>query len=159
MAANIARLRKQRGWDQKELAARVTEAGRAMSASVISKTEKRERRVDVDDLVAFAAALNVTPAALLLPHRDQGGPIEVAGQPMPWGRAWRWMHGEAPLPGSEAEDDFGVFMTWLTTNRPYLTREEVARFIGPAVPTSDADWDVDTGRVWKDATREEDDDG
>ena len=66
LAAAVAKLRASRRWDQKALAARVTEAGRPMSASVLGKVEAGTRRVDVDDLVALAFALEVPAAKLLL---------------------------------------------------------------------------------------------
>ena len=67
----VAELRKRRGWDQKRLAELATEAGRPMSASMVGKVEAAARRVDVDDLVALAFALEVSPARLLLSaHRD-----------------------------------------------------------------------------------------
>ncbi|GGZ80300.1 helix-turn-helix domain-containing protein [Streptomyces echinoruber] len=65
VAAAVAALRQSRGWDQRHLAERVTEAGRPMSTSVLGKIEAGARRVDVDDLVALAAALEVSPARLL----------------------------------------------------------------------------------------------
>lgn len=71
VATVVAELRKRRGWDQKRLAELVTEAGRPMSASMLGKIEGGGRRVDVDDLVALAFALEVSPARLLLSaHRD-----------------------------------------------------------------------------------------
>lgn len=71
VATAVAELRKRRGWDQKRLAELVTEAGRPMSASMVGKVEAAARRVDVDDLVALAFALEVSPARLLLSaHRD-----------------------------------------------------------------------------------------
>lgn len=65
VAAAVTAQRQRRGWDQAYLAQRVTEAGRPMSASVLGKVEAGARRVDVDDLVALAAALDVTPQQLL----------------------------------------------------------------------------------------------
>lgn len=66
VAESIARLRRERGLEQRDLAELVTGAGRTMSASVLSKIESGARRVDVDDLVAIAAALEVSPALLVL---------------------------------------------------------------------------------------------
>src|SRR5579875_2632397 len=66
-ADNLAKIRSSRRMSQAELAGRVTQLGRPMSASVVSKTEKLDRRIDVDDLIAFAIALGVTPNRLLLP--------------------------------------------------------------------------------------------
>lgn len=89
VAAAIVRHRRRRGWEQSALATRVTEAGRPMSASVLGKVEASTRRVDVDDLVALATALEVSPSALLglgdpAPAEDTpgtaGGPVETAAR-------------------------------------------------------------------------------
>lgn len=81
VASAIAEHRLQRSWDQAYLAARVSEAGRSMSASVLGKVEAGARRVDVDDLVAIAAALGVA-AEQLLPggtRTEAVDPFEEAG--------------------------------------------------------------------------------
>jgi transcriptional regulator with XRE-family HTH domain len=72
VAAAVAAHRQRRGLDQAALAAAVTAAGRPMSASVLGKIESAARRVDVDDLVALAAALDVEPAQLL----PGGAPVD-----------------------------------------------------------------------------------
>ncbi|MFC9812726.1 helix-turn-helix domain-containing protein [Streptomyces virginiae] len=63
----IERLRTSRGFAQRELAARVTELGHPMINTILSRIERTRRRCDVDDLVAIAAALGVSPLALLQP--------------------------------------------------------------------------------------------
>jgi transcriptional regulator with XRE-family HTH domain len=65
VAAAVAKHRQRRGWDQRYLAELVTAGGRPMSASVLGKIESGARRIDVGDLVAIAAALDVPPARLL----------------------------------------------------------------------------------------------
>ncbi|MFE7516120.1 helix-turn-helix domain-containing protein [Streptomyces sp. NPDC057540] len=65
VAAAVLAQRQQRGWDQRRLAERVSQTGRPMSLSVLGKVEAGARRVDVDDLVALAVALDVAPAQLL----------------------------------------------------------------------------------------------
>ncbi|MEU9643607.1 helix-turn-helix transcriptional regulator [Streptomyces sp. NPDC048188] len=87
MASAVTAHRQRRGWDQAYFAERVTEAGRPMSASVLGKVESGARRVDVDDLVALAAALEVRPQELLPgggsaadqpdPPRETSGPGTV----------------------------------------------------------------------------------
>lgn len=72
LALVVAALRQQRGYDQRTLAARVEATGRPMSASVLGKIETRTRRVDVDDLVALAAALDIRPVQLLPVGPDEG---------------------------------------------------------------------------------------
>jgi transcriptional regulator with XRE-family HTH domain len=82
VAAAVTAHRQRHGWDQRHLAARVTDAGRPMSPSVLGKVEAGARRVDVDDLVALATALEVAPAQLL-PGADAGAsdPFEEAAAP------------------------------------------------------------------------------
>lgn len=71
VASQVTAHRQRRGWDQRTLAERVTAAGRPMSTSVLGKVEASARRVDIDDLVALAAALEVPPARLLSDTDDQ----------------------------------------------------------------------------------------
>lgn len=61
----IERARTSRGFAQRRLADRVTALGRPMTFTTLSRIERRQRRCDVDDLVAIAAALGVSPLALL----------------------------------------------------------------------------------------------
>lgn len=68
VARNVQRFRMMRGLTLGELSARVTAVGRPMSANTLSTLELLNRRADVDDLVALASALDVSPAALLMPH-------------------------------------------------------------------------------------------
>jgi hypothetical protein len=84
---------------QAELAERVAEIGRPMSGPVVSKTEKLDRRMDVDDLIAFAAALNTTPNRLLLQgSADRSEEIDLTpGMRVPAFDAWHWATGEVPL--------------------------------------------------------------
>lgn len=101
-AVNLAEVRDSRHMSQAELAGRMIEIGRPMSASVVSKTEKQDRRIDVDDLVAFAVALDTTPNRLLLTggvdeRRDVELTSEVRLSEM---AAWRWANGEEPLPSA-----------------------------------------------------------
>ncbi|MEV6394418.1 helix-turn-helix transcriptional regulator [Streptomyces sp. NPDC051907] len=69
-AQAIERIRTARGHSQRQLAALVTARGRPMTFTALSRLERTVRRCDIDDLVALAAALGVSPCALL------GGPVE-----------------------------------------------------------------------------------
>lgn len=98
VAANLAAIRSNRGINQAELADRVTLLGRPMSGPVVSKTEKLDRRVDVDDLVAFAVALNTTPNRLLLTADADGSEIDLTPNATVWtSQAWMWATGKLPL--------------------------------------------------------------
>ncbi|MFJ8804202.1 helix-turn-helix domain-containing protein [Streptomyces sp. NPDC102487] len=93
VAQAVANLRHARGWDQRTLAARLTDAGRPVSASIVGKIEAGTRRVDVDDLVALGVAFEVLPARLLplpagdLPTRTEppgpSDPFEAGAEPGP----------------------------------------------------------------------------
>ncbi|MFG2158223.1 helix-turn-helix domain-containing protein [Streptomyces olivaceus] len=64
-ARTIEILRAERGLGQCQLAARCAALGRPMSNTMLSRIELAKLRCDIDDLVAIAAALKVSPAALL----------------------------------------------------------------------------------------------
>lgn len=64
-ARTIEILRTERGLSQRELAARVTALGRPMSNTMLSRIERAQRRCDIDDLIAIAEALLVSPLVLL----------------------------------------------------------------------------------------------
>ncbi|MFE4855873.1 helix-turn-helix domain-containing protein [Streptomyces sp. NPDC056670] len=64
-ARNIEHLRLARGLSQRQLAERCTVLGRPMTNTALSRTERARRRCDIDDLVAIATALGVSPGSLL----------------------------------------------------------------------------------------------
>jgi transcriptional regulator with XRE-family HTH domain len=65
VAANVKRLRKERGWTLAQLSAQLEEAGHRLGVPVLSKIELGDRGIDVDDLAAFARVFEVDPASLL----------------------------------------------------------------------------------------------
>jgi transcriptional regulator with XRE-family HTH domain len=66
VADNVRRLRDIRRLTTAGLAERVSARGVPMLPTTVTKIEKKNRRVTVDELAALADALNVAPAALLL---------------------------------------------------------------------------------------------
>ncbi|MEV0266053.1 helix-turn-helix transcriptional regulator [Streptomyces sp. NPDC050617] len=64
-ACNIERLRLLCGLSQHDVAERCIALGRPMTNTTLSRTERARRRCDVDDLVTIAAALGISPSALL----------------------------------------------------------------------------------------------
>jgi transcriptional regulator with XRE-family HTH domain len=99
VSANIRRLREQRRMSLADLAQELARVGRPMAASAVHKVETGERRADVDDLVAFALALEVTPYALLLPDvRTSTGSVPMTPtMAAPDARtAWVWATDEQP---------------------------------------------------------------
>lgn len=79
VAENMLRLRTVRGLSTRQLSTRLAELGRKIPASGITRMALLERRVDVDDLVALAAALEVEPAQLMLPPSDLTIEVFIGG--------------------------------------------------------------------------------
>jgi transcriptional regulator with XRE-family HTH domain len=66
VAENIKGSRTRAGMSVRGLSAKLEELGRPILPSGITKIEQGGRRVDADDLVAIATALDVSPTRLLL---------------------------------------------------------------------------------------------
>jgi transcriptional regulator with XRE-family HTH domain len=82
-----------------QLARRLADTDRPLTANTVSEVENGARRVDVDDLTALAAALGVSPLFLLLPHEfREGETVQLAGVGEVAVRdAWAWMRDGLPL--------------------------------------------------------------
>lgn len=138
VAANIARLRKRSGMTSRELAGRLTAAGRSVSQSSVTRMERAERIVTADDLAALAVAFGVSPAALLLPLEDSPeAAVDVTGA----GRvsadaAWSWASGERPLAG---EDTRTAAMEYALASLPPNRREARQHPAGQAAEAARAD--------------------
>lgn len=167
-AGRLAEIRSGRHMSQAELADRTTQLGRPMSASVVSKTEKSDRRMDVDDLIAFAVALGVTPNRLLLPAsvRDDE-PVELLPEVRVSAMdAWKWATGDEPLPNGWAPEGMQILIRddferlFNRENRPHNVPEpffhnvghdvrdhpDLVRMIATVVTTA-KERGLDTGRL------------
>jgi len=65
VAANVERLRKARRMSLSDLSARLAEAGRPTGDTVLHRQAQGGRRIDADDLAAFAEVFGVSVTALL----------------------------------------------------------------------------------------------
>lgn len=65
VAENIAAFRRRSEMSTRELSAALAAAGRPIPASGITRIEHRQRRVDVDDLMAFSKVLGFSVKAPL----------------------------------------------------------------------------------------------
>jgi transcriptional regulator with XRE-family HTH domain len=112
-ADNIADLRERAGMTQAMLADAVTRMGRTVNRVSVGKTETGDRRIDADDLAAFAIAIGVTPNRLLLSGTASAeAVIEVRpGRLVSELDAWQWALGEKPL-------DKGNEREFVAENRP-----------------------------------------
>lgn len=99
VAENLLRVRRCRGLSVRALSAAMAKAGRSVSADAISRMETGQRRIDVDDVVAFAVVLGVSPLALLMPMtHSPTDMIEVTGAgAVAAADAWSWAGGQSPL--------------------------------------------------------------
>ncbi|MFF4425048.1 helix-turn-helix domain-containing protein [Streptomyces sp. NPDC001549] len=106
VAANVRRLRDDvRGWSTYELAGRLAKAGRPIAPSAVAKIERGERQVSVDDLMALAVVLGVSPVTLLLPvDARQSTEVTGAGQ-VDAKAAWHWAWCNDPLRFPDGVDD------------------------------------------------------
>lgn len=150
---NLRALRDAQGMKTAGLAAAVTELGVPMTASTVTKIEIQSRRVNVDELVALALALDVSPVTLLLPRQapdtDPSDPqserVGITDRvSVPWETAWRWMHGEWPYSHGEwpsvAKPEH--IRRFRAVNRPYEGEpiSEAGRMLGERLRA--ATWEV-----------------
>ncbi len=101
VARNIERIRRARYLAYTELSARLHDLGREIPTWGLRKIESGGRRVDSDDLVALALALNVSPIALLLPT-EAARLVDKCDQ-YPAERLWKWAAGVDSLGGDVLE--------------------------------------------------------
>jgi hypothetical protein len=131
VAANLRRIRREREVSTAALSKRLDAIAWPILDTGITKTEKEQRKVDVDDLVALALALGVTPNRLLLPDVEGVNALNihvltavVHGRPE---ELWQWAQGERPLhvPVPDADSWLGSGehprLEFSYVNRPYLT--------------------------------------
>lgn len=123
IGTTVRRLRHERGLDLRRLAERLAEEGRPISLAQLSKLELGQRRVDVDDLVALAVVLNVTPSQLLMPDPPAEGEDQVVQltphRRVGWHRAWRWMCGDLWLDDALRPDSDEDEAEWHQAARPH----------------------------------------
>jgi transcriptional regulator with XRE-family HTH domain len=102
VSENVARLREKRNLGLRGLAKKLGDAGRPLTHSAVDQIEKGKRRVDVDDLVALAVALDVSPATLLMPaNTDMFTAIVATGVngTVSAKRLWNWLNASYALRG------------------------------------------------------------
>jgi transcriptional regulator with XRE-family HTH domain len=118
----VRRWREERRLTLPGLSERLKAVGRPILPSGLSKIELGERRADVDDLVALAIALEVSPAALLMPNEPTGERVDLTeNRRVSFNNAWSWATGEGPLlePGEELELHDPRYQRFIRENRPH----------------------------------------
>jgi transcriptional regulator with XRE-family HTH domain len=105
VAKQVVAIRKRREWTQADLADRLAEIGYTMTRSVLAKVEAGHRQgVGINDVLALAAALGVSPVHLFIPY-ERSHQIEITSERRVSAlAARRWVHGWSPLPKSDTAE-------------------------------------------------------
>jgi transcriptional regulator with XRE-family HTH domain len=116
-AARLREARNARGWTQQELANAMEALGAPMDRTTIAKLEKGQRQARVEELVALAAALDVSPLYLILPLRIDTTVRLTPKLTVEAIEALKWARGEGPLdPANERTYRFQAptapWVTW-----------------------------------------------
>ena len=157
VAANLKRLRNQRKLSVRALSARTygflrprfvagpppADEPFGIPPNGISEIENGLRRVDVDDLIALAVALDVSPAVLLMPTPDpemsdrngEGVVYLDPGDPLDTRQVWNWLTAKDSLTtgamadaqeDAESDDpdlDYHERKIWRERSLPRFARE------------------------------------
>jgi hypothetical protein len=85
-----------------QLSRELGNAGRDIPPLGLGRIESGERRVDVDELTALAAAFGICPATLLMPEAEDAEAIVQLTGAGKWQaqKVWSWLTGSYPLEGS-----------------------------------------------------------
>lgn len=118
VSANVRRLREASNLGYAQLARRVKAAGRGIPELGLRRIEEGQRRVDTDDLMALAVALDVSPITLLMPPiTDVDDAVDTVVGTVIAHQLWRWLAAETPLTGDSPSEVFGFISrsvpTWL----------------------------------------------
>lgn len=104
VAENVQDLRERSRLKQADVVERLSEQGVKMLKTTLSKIENGQRSITVDELVALAYVLEVSPLVLLLPRENvsyQVTPEETASARL----VYEWMIGELRPPFPWPEDE------------------------------------------------------
>jgi transcriptional regulator with XRE-family HTH domain len=96
---NLARWRKERRLSLAQLSARVGDLGVPINLNSLNKIEHANRGIDLDELVALARALNVSPLVLVFPLGRERVVEVLPGTDVDTWAAVQWFTGEGPFPG------------------------------------------------------------
>jgi transcriptional regulator with XRE-family HTH domain len=93
----LRELRESRHLNQQQLAERLSQFDISLDRSAIAKIENLKRDVSVEDAVAFAAALNVSPITLMSP-RGAKPAVAIGNMSMNADQFRDWARGSLPAP-------------------------------------------------------------
>ena len=110
VAERARALRMDRGLTtHQKMAEALTAQGWPTNRSTVVRFESGKRGITVDDLVALAVALNVSPGWLLLPPETGNEEIPLVGSvTTPAWAAWQWVDGLDPLPTLSEDEGYNT---------------------------------------------------
>jgi transcriptional regulator with XRE-family HTH domain len=139
VARSVREVRDRRGWSAQQLADACKAAGAqsVLDRSALASIENgRRQRIGVDQLLALAFALDVSPLRLLLPLDDDELIQVVPSTTVTAAEARRWIRGTDQLPGLDHRQfameaprldpalSFEEGMRWLEERLARFTREQ-----------------------------------
>jgi transcriptional regulator with XRE-family HTH domain len=126
VSENVNRHRLKRKLGLRGLAKKLGEVGRPLTHSAVDQIEKGTRRVDVDDLMALAAALDVSPITLLMPAEVDVSTVVVATglhEKVTAKRLWSWLNASYPVKGA--------VLAFYSDALPSWERDQMEKQLGP----------------------------
>ena len=101
--ARLREVRRLKGWTQQQLADALASAGVKLDASGITRMERGTRGVTLDDVIAIAAALGVSPLHMLVPLENDEALNIAPGLTADTADVRAWIRGQRPL--RDTDDD------------------------------------------------------
>jgi len=145
VAANLRQIRTSQNLLYTQVSARLREIGREIPPLAVRRIEDGERQTTVDDLVALASVLGVSPVTLLMPASSvRSELVETAARsrPIHAERYWYWLLADTAL----AEDSSRAQFEFQTRSIPAWETLHIPRMLDP-----DAPWIEGRQRLLKDA--------
>ena len=100
LSRRLLEFRSKRLWSQDEVASRMVAYGFSWVRSTVAKVELGTREVAVNELVALAFVLGVSPVSLLVPAETIAQQVHVTPNTVTGSdNAWHWMVGNQPMGG------------------------------------------------------------
>jgi 8-oxo-dGTP pyrophosphatase MutT (NUDIX family)/transcriptional regulator with XRE-family HTH domain len=109
----LREVRRLKGWTQQQLADALVAAGVKLDASAVTRLERGTRGLSLDDVIAIAAVLGVSPLHMVVPLNGATSldvTPEIAAEPA---AVRAWMRGQLPLRDT---DDERLFYTQTPEN-------------------------------------------
>ncbi|MEU0447361.1 TIR domain-containing protein [Streptomyces tendae] len=148
VAERLGQIRRERNLTQGQLSQRLAALERPIAVAALSKIEQGSRRVDADDLVALALAMDVTPNELLLAtsaRQDEAVQLTPA-RSMEGAEAWQWATYDPN------EDGRGVFISYAQQDQKWA--HWIAWHLEEAgLPVEGPPWTFPPGTNWDSETQ------